>query len=657
MKKYFLAPLLAAACCSALSAGPAPAQPTENPFPPEVRLALDTLQKEYDARFNPPKGQTVRADQPSAAGYTDAQKAALHAVFGTEDALDVKRLPGKGRMARYAVRIPGHTYDHDGVHSEWTDAALQVTTGATGDDSSVTGAWPGVDVRGRDHSWSIHDINIGGRQLRDAATGVKLGDAHLKAGRITINDDSSPTGTHLLAEGTGMQISVGKQGRKIDQKIDILTRQLTAGTARIDDLHVAFRLRDLNAAALKKFEDATKARSLSTATDAERGAAAVADMGQMFKTLILQGGSLEISDISAGNGGNRFQIKGSVSMPGAAEQDLASAATVLNKLQARFDIKLPPPMLRNIAHGFAQMGNKGKAEDADLEKNIYQLFLGKALSEGYARLEKDLLVSVVELQDGKLRINGKELEFSVAGLLEQWNKHTPPPPEDHGVPVEVSWHDRKLESVELFAGNGTPEAIRELCRRRTSGDGAAEDSADTLKWCALSEEQSRKDAEPVPEVPAPAATEPDDARTFHYHTAAGYYQTDFFRFDESRSRTLEVTLTNPREHEKWAPMASLCLTAEAPSDTACLSLSRVAKGTTQIRAATSLLSTSSDSRKEGQKLEQTMPLGEPVRVKVFVRDGKARFLVNDEELEQEVVFPVELIQLTCSTGDCTFKFD
>ena len=657
MKKYLFAPLLAAACCSAFSAGPAPSQPAANTFPPEVRLALDTIEKEYDARFNPPKGQPVRADQPSVPGYSDAQKDALRAVFGTENALEVKRLPGKGRMGRYAVRIPGHTYDHDGVHGEWNDAAMQVTTDATGNDSSVTGAWPGVDVRGSDHTWSIHDINFSGRQLRDTATGVKLGNAHLAAGRVTINDDSSPTGAHLLAEGNSVQISVSKQGKKIEQKVDILTKHLTAGTARIDDIHMAFRLRDLNAAALKKFEDSAKARKLNAATEAERGAAAVADMGQMFKTLILQGGSLEISDISAGYGGTRFQIKGSVSMPGATEEDLASAATVLNKLQARFDIKLPLPMLRNIAHGFALMANKGKPEDPDLEKNIYQLFLGKALSEGYARLEKDVLVSVVELKDGKVRINGKEQEFSVAALLEQWSKHTPPPPEDHSVPVEVSWRDRKLENVELFAGNGTPEAIRELCRRHASGEGAAKDSPEALKRCVLSEEAARVTADPVPGEAAPAATVPGGARTFNYHTTAGYYQTDFYRFDEARSRTLEVTLANPQEHDKWAPMASLCLTAEAPSDAACLSLSRVAKGTTQIQATTSLLSTDSNSRKEGQKLDQTMPIGAPIRVKAFVRDGKARFFVNDEELDQEVVFPVELIQLTCSTGDCTFKFD
>jgi hypothetical protein len=651
LKKYLLISMLVAACCPALATDAPAAKPPAGKLPPEVQLALEALQKEYDARLNPPKGQPVRLDQPSAAGYSEAQKAALRAVFGTEDALDIKRLPAKGRLGQYTVRFPAHAYDYAGTHSEWSAAALQVTVNGNG--TSSTGTWPGIEVRGQDFKFSAHDLTISERQGRDAATGLKLGGARLNLARIEVHDNSGPVATEVQGENTTVQVAVGKQGKKIEEKFDILTKRLTAGGVRVDDIHFAFRVRDMDSAALKKFEEAIKNRKASYLPEEERGAAALADMGQMFKTQVLQGASLEISDIGASYGGHRFQMKGSVSMAGATEQDLSSAAAILNKLQARIEIKLPQPMLRSIAHGFAQIANKGEPGDPEMENNMYQLFLGKALSEGYARLEKDVLVSVLELKNGKLRINGKEQAFSVADLLQQLDKHAPPPPEDHSVPVELTWSDRKLENVQLFAGNGLPRAIWELCYRHTSGDGAAKDSEEALKWCGINEELAPKEPAEVPREAAP----PGDARTIRYRTKAGFYDTNFYRFDENQSRTLEVTLENPKENDDWLPAATLCLTAEAPSDVACLSLSRVGKEKSQLQAAVSLLPTDGKSRKNGQKLGHTLPLGEPVHLKAYVRNGKAYFAVNDEELEQEIVFPVELMQLFCSTGDCTFKFD
>ncbi|SFM85128.1 tetratricopeptide repeat protein [Rugamonas rubra] len=316
-------------------------------------------------------------------------------------------------------------------------------------------------------------------------------------------------------------------------------------------------------------------------------------------------------------------------------------------------------------------------------------------------------------------------------------------PSDLSAPVLVKWSDRSLDNVRLFAANGRPSAVGELCSRYRHGRGTPKDNAAALQWCtkgaalertsaqvALAEmyydgigvKRDRQTAlrwylaadetggddeaqymlytmydsgravaknrqkalaylsqaanagheraiakskelnpawQPDAERPPEESIAPTPAMpTQRFRARTGHYYEAHFRFDKSKRRSFELTLDNPGQHEQWAPMLSVCLTAESPSDAACLMFARNMPGDARLYASASTLASDNQSRSDEQELDETFNVGDKIRLEVFVEGPQIHFLINGtQELVQDIVFQPELLQLTCSTAECDIKFE
>ena len=617
--------------------------PVREPFSPHIKLALDYLQHELEARLNPAAKQPLRLDQPSSAALDDTQKEALRQVFGTEQALDIQRLPGKGPAVNYSLRIPGHQIDRNGERLEWQDLKAQVSIDAAGKRYSANGNWPGLKLLASDGTILIDKVSISAQESRDAS-GMWMGKSRADAEHISLHKGAEPLDVQF--EHPSIQTFSKRLGKKMEQTIDMSAqRMLVAGTP-IDQLHIGYRARGLDIDTLLAFRDAARKLNKAEMKEKDLADASVGQALNLFKDLALKGGSLELSDFSGSFEGARFQLKGSVSLPAAKASDLATPEQVLNKLEARMDIVLPQPSLHAMAAAFARLAsNKGETVR---EQDVYDVMLGKLLGPGYARLENGKLVAHLEIKHGMLRItDSKELipMQSLLKLLKDQDRR--PLPDDHSTPVAVTWRSRSLESVRLFAGNGNENAIDELCYRYTKGDQAPQNDEEAGQWCARSKNQ--------PDL-SDADHGSDDPSIYNFSDKPGFYSARLVRFDESKARQLELSLSNPGKDPKWAPMMSVCLTAEAPSEQACIKFSQESLDDPRLTARVTLIDTENKSEKTGDALRGLQPQDGTVRLRVFVRDQKAHFIIGDkDELAQDVVFPAELLRLTCSTADCRFK--
>jgi hypothetical protein len=632
-------PASPAAPASAVSpVTPVTSLPSE--IPPEVRIAIDTIQHELKRRLEPGKGKPVRPDQPSAIAPTASEKAALRAVFGTEQPLSIKRTGQKGKVTQYAFTIPGHHYTIDTTTSTWQDAAVQIGIDAGG--AATTGQWPGIEMHGLDYNLLVQDVSVTSRQPKAALEGS----LRIQAGSIKF-DDLTPSGT-MHAEGVDFRVATTEKNKKLDQQSEFSIKRLTfADSLLIDDLHFALRLRDLNSDTLKKLD-------VSGLTPAQQPTVFLDEL----KTLLVQGASLELSDLSATFGGGKLRVQGSLGLPGVTLKDLATKEGVLNALDGRLRIELPTRTLRTIIQRMADKTEKSKDPQV-LEKaaqETYAYVLGKILSEGYARLEQDKLVSIIEIKHGQLRIDGRPDAIALQDLLamlDHKKSESPPLEEDHSAPVAVLWRDRSLDNLLLFGGNKNPEAIRALCIRSA----VASNREQIQRWCPP------EDIDITPDQITPAHLEQAPVikdSTLSISKAAGYYEQHFFRFDTSKLRRMQVTLSNPQADEKWQPMLRLCLEAEAPSDHACLIFNWFAK-TKHMRAVTQRYSADYKAISNVDTSDREFALGKPVTLQIYVDDHLAHFWIegddDGEELVQEITFPASLISLMCSTADCSFKFE
>jgi outer membrane biosynthesis protein TonB len=150
----------------------------------------------------------------------------------------------------------------------------------------------------------------------------------------------------------------------------------------------------------------------------EQQLAAVKPMLQTFgKAAIVRGSAIEIDEISARYRGNKASIRGRVGFAGAVEADLQDMKKLVKKVVARFEVRVPVAMVRDIAGVVAerQAKQQGAAANpmppAQMGQTITDVIVGKLVGAGYARIENDVLVSNVEFRNGELTANGKKVEL------------------------------------------------------------------------------------------------------------------------------------------------------------------------------------------------------------------------------------------------------
>lgn len=638
-------------------------------------MAINYLQQELDARLA--KGKSARLDQASGISYTKEQQAAVRALFGTDEALAIRPLPAAGRSKRYALRIPGNQYNYGGSRSTWPEVKMQLVV-APGGKVEATGTWDGIDIRDGDFSAAFHGIDIHANHTPDTLGGGLLGKMRFGVDSIVFSDNANDKLT-LRIEQSKLSLNTSRQGQNIEHRQEFSIGRLAMAGIELNDIHMAYRLRNLNSVVLGAYSESLLKQTKPSADIESR------IIDDLLKPLLKRGASLDIDDLSARYAGAKTQLKGSVSMPAASDEDFSSAERILNKIVARFEVRLPLQSMRAVVHQFQTSASKSAPAAVDAQQ-IYEYMLGKALAGGYARLEKDELVSVIEISKGQLRINGRAETHPLWPLLQELiEQSATPPAQDDTPPVVVEWRDRSVENLRLFAGNKKSNAITALCQNYLNGKGVPKDSAEAYKWCSQGAEMGaplaqilladmyrdgngvpqdrqleqhwRKQADEAPQDTGNNVAPTPEVPVQVLDTAAGYFNEQFFRFDEAKTRSLEVVLEQPKPHKKWGAMLSVCLSADAPSDVACVRLARRYRDQDVLNLTGITFATDFQSVLNEESTDVALTLGEKVQLDVFVLDQKAYFVVNGEHtIVRDIVFQPQLIQLTCSTATCRMGF-
>jgi uncharacterized protein YdgA (DUF945 family) len=212
----------------------------------------------------------------------------------------------------------------------------------------------------------------------------------------------------------------------VDYQFDLSNRHLKAGPMALDDLHFGLRVHglDLNVLTTKRADDESCESPLVP----------------LFEALMISGASLELQDFSTSVGGNKFRVTGAFSMPGVKMNDFANAGHALDKIDARLSLELPTAALRDFVRQSLQSASKTDQQALEKEVgNVYAYILGKMITDGYARLEKDKLLSTIELKHSQVRFNGNPETIPLSKLismLEQLESDQSEPPEqqDHTPP-------------------------------------------------------------------------------------------------------------------------------------------------------------------------------------------------------------------------------
>lgn len=706
------------------------AEPVEKPktVGPAI-MASDYVMRELGSRLVVKQGKSIQPDKASKNYYSAEQMAAVRAVFGSESPLAVKREPATGGRANYSITLPAGEFQDDSGQTKWSQASMKLGVAPNGS-LTTSASMPSLSIVDKELRLDIEAMSSTGTMQPDYWSSKSRGEI----GKMRF----VPAGEEMdefSVDGIRFSNDFQRKGQFFTGLSELTFGRMGTEDHAIDKLHMALRWRKLDAGAMANLKvelDHLRVEGM----DESKASQSLARYLPLLKRLVLLGASMDIEDLSASYNGQKVAIKGHLSMPNATEADFESGSAAFKKLAGQLEIAVPLPLLREAADAMARSDKTRDAAKVTVEQlsaQIYEMMLGKALANNYARLEKNMLRTTIELKGGLLAVNGTNVPLEPLMALFE-DKKLPPP--DSEPPVAIHMRDRGLEAAQLFALNGDGLGMLDMCDRTADGVGVEKDPQQALNWCSkafkkwqysaagalgqlylngelddaaipdmvleaadkfqygeaqylmyrlhtvgkgvpkdrkkaasylqLAANQGYADAVKAmkefdagfqPRIPTPPAAPLKDLWSFPVGVGAGMISEQDFRFNKDKHRRIKVSIDNLQQHEQWAPLLAVCVTANNPSDVACLNLHGHRGETQSVQVYSDIRGTESKQRTNTKQLETEFKPGDEFDVVVYTQGKQVYFVVNGEEtLAQDVNFPVEVLTLNCSTADCKFDF-
>lgn len=410
-------------CASALFLLPALAQaagtsPTP-PQPPKSVLALRSAAAEAQTVLDATPHLGRALERLGAFQHTPDTAQALRDAFGNERPWSVERLGAKGSGTHYRVSIlPVRHTGEDGATISWREFPIEVEVDKSGRQLGYGGLWPELRVEDRDIAFSLRDLDLRGKQRRDAS-GIWFGDVALRGAAMAMEvRDKAGKQTTVEMREFDFASKVSERGTLVDIQQRMRLGVIGVEGVLVEDVAMAWRLVNLERKSLAALAAAEKKRMASGRVEPD-----AADLKSMLRLLATaatgRGARLHIDRISASYGGHTALIKGSLGIRKGASGSLDSPATFLRRVDGRFELAVPVALIKAVTLELAQRqaaaqaaaaGNPAPAADLTATaQTMTDLVVGKAVGGGFARLDGEVLRATVEIKQGVIYINGKKI--------------------------------------------------------------------------------------------------------------------------------------------------------------------------------------------------------------------------------------------------------
>lgn len=406
--KTALTTSLLAASLLVLPAAADDTKPAARPAPGPVADAMQSAMRELQLAQDPRLPLPVQLDKLAALRYSPETAAKLSAVFGNDKPITVGRQPAKPGRLGYRMRLqPLHYQGPDNARVDWDEALVDFDMDKAGKTVDFKGHWNTLAAEDPTTRLSAEDITLTGRQ-RQAADKLWFGNGQLRIARVHGESPATPNaGKDFAMNDLRMDWRTVERPKTIDMQFQQRIGSIAAAGEKVEDVRFDMRIVNVDRASMVAMQAAGERQreQLKTMTP-EQKLAAMKPMLQTFgKAAILRGSSIEIDEISARFHGNKASIRGRIGLAGAVEADLNDMPALVKKIVARFEIRVPVAIVRDVTAIVAVRQGQPPAAG----QTMTDVVVGKLLGDGYAKLEKDVLVSNIEFRNGKLSANGKEI--------------------------------------------------------------------------------------------------------------------------------------------------------------------------------------------------------------------------------------------------------
>lgn len=380
---------------------------------------LSQAMKELRAAQGNERNMVKLLDTQAKFEFSPELRPKLKEIFGAERPFPMQRVPGAKGQVNYVAKLAPYLWvQGNGTDFSWTELTANISTDKAGRAMNATMVWPSLVIARQEGSASVQDMNMTSRQLR-GADGVSYGTATFGIGAIIVRDAAvGGKDAKELVRFEDMQArsETGRRGSMAEIGYRSSTKAIVFGAERVERVNMAFRLTNIPAKALAELDQSLRAQDGSQLAPEAQHALMMRKMKDFGKRLIRAGAVLNLEDISAAYRGNVAAIKGRVTFQKVVDADLDDMSALLKKMVAHFEVRVPVALIRDV--GRAIIGKSVPPDTPDAAKQVeagadamVSAVVGKAVTGGFAVVEKDELRSNIDFKNGQLTINGKAIDL------------------------------------------------------------------------------------------------------------------------------------------------------------------------------------------------------------------------------------------------------
>jgi hypothetical protein len=389
MRTLFLAAALAAATAQAQT------------FPEILTAAGTELQRAY-----PPEASPVpMLEHLESFDFSAPTQAGLVKLFGTGHPFRVQAKAGANGERIFHWTVLPADYRFEGGHTTSTPFESDIRVKAGGARYTMAGRLAEVRMENAGNRVEAH----GFRMQMDQRRGIEqlwFGTARYLLESVRMTPAKGPE-----IEVSGMRgESVARQrGTLVD-----MAMTFDAGRVRIGGEELLLRSK-LSIVGLPARAMADMGRAAYAANhDATTRQAQAQVLGASFLRLLADGtATLKVDGLEFGFRGHVARVRGELRVAALPDAEHANATQVMERLNGKFEVRVPLALVRAIAAAVQQHGQQVPSAQASAEvaQTMADTIVGKIVGGGYGRLEKDTIVIEVTIKEGKVYAGGKLLEL------------------------------------------------------------------------------------------------------------------------------------------------------------------------------------------------------------------------------------------------------
>jgi TonB family protein len=383
--------------------------------PPKALVAASAAATELQAAVEAGPHLGRNLERLSSFQHAPETAAALRDAFGNERPWSFEQ---RGvRSYRFTVLPLRHTLD-TGALASWSAFPLDMTVDKSGQRLNYSGKWPEASFEYGGTKIALSGVALDGKQRRGKGD-LWFGDVGVDIGRLSIRGGpAAPQQSEVRMNGLRFVSRTVERARTVDVSQRTTIASFEVAGERVDNITMAYRFEHLDKAALVRLAAAAKQRQASTLGQRQALEELTGTMRQFLRAAASHKSGLVIERISASYGGHTAVLSGRLGVKGVQEADFSAPKLLLKRIDGRFEIAVPVALVRAVSLSAArrQAAAQGKANVSEQElqamaQSITDVMLGKALGDGFARLEKDVLRTTIEIRNGVVRVNGKPLDL------------------------------------------------------------------------------------------------------------------------------------------------------------------------------------------------------------------------------------------------------